>query len=95
MRSAFAWLWAHDRGTCLDWSCAREMALAGIGLVVGLLVSVALTRLMSSLLYGVSATDFETFVWISLLLTLVVALACYLPARRATRVDPMLALKYE
>jgi predicted permease len=73
----------------------QGMALAGIGLVVGLLVSLALTRLMASLLYGVSATDLETFASISLLLTLVVALACYLPARRATRVDPMLALKYE
>ena len=60
------------------------MALAAIGLVIGLIAALALTRLMASVLYGVSATDAMTFVVVSLLLTMVVLAACYLPARRAS-----------
>ncbi len=71
------------------------LTLTGIGLAIGLLVAVAGTRLMSGLLYGVNALDLATFAGVSVLLGAVALLACYFPARRAMRVDPMIALRCE
>lgn len=71
------------------------MSLAGIGIIVGLAGAFAITRLMASLLFGVSPTDVMTFALVSAGLLLVSFLACYLPARRATKVDPLIALRYE
>ena len=70
-----------------------KMALIGVAL--GLAAAVGLTRLMTSVLFGVSATDPLTFGAVALLLALVALAAAYIPARRATRVDPLVALRYE
>jgi len=73
----------------------QGMELAGAGIVAGLIGAAALTRVMASLLFGVSAVDIVTFSVVPLILTANALLASYLPARRATQVDPMVALRDE
>jgi putative ABC transport system permease protein len=73
----------------------KGMGLTLLGIAIGLATSFAFTRLMSSLLFGVKSSDPVTFTVVPLLLAVVALLACWIPARRATKVDPMIALRYE
>jgi putative ABC transport system permease protein len=83
------------RGDVFRLVVGEGLKLAGVGIAIGIAAALGLARLMSSLLYGISATDFETFTGVAVLLALVALLACYVPARRAMRVDPTVALRYE
>ncbi|HUK29915.1 MAG TPA: ABC transporter permease [Candidatus Acidoferrum sp.] len=82
-------------GNVLRLVLRRGLTLAAIGLVIGIGASLAATRLMTSLLYNVSATDPVTFATVGALLIAVALAACWIPARRAMRVDPVIALRYE
>jgi putative ABC transport system permease protein len=83
------------RGDVLKLAVGGALKLILTGVVIGLVAAFILTRVMSSLLFGVSATDPSTYIIISLVLVCVALLASYIPARRATKVDPMIALRYE
>jgi putative ABC transport system permease protein len=84
-----------QRRDVLQLILGQGMRLALSGLGVGMLTAFGVTRLMSKILYGVSATDPGTFLAVGIVLMSVALLACYLPARRAMRVDPVVALRFE
>ena len=84
-----------QRSNVLGMVLREGLQLLGFGLLLGLVGAFSATRIMRSLLYSTSATDALSFVVTSLTLIAVALLACYIPARRATKVDPMVALRYE
>jgi ABC-type antimicrobial peptide transport system permease subunit len=84
-----------DGGGVLRMILAQGVKIAGAGVIIGLAASLGLTRLMAKLLFSVSAADPLTFAAVAIVLVAVAMLACYIPARRALRVDPIIALRYE
>ena len=84
-----------ERRDVLGLVVRHGLRLTLIGVILGVAGAWALTRFLTGFLYGVRPTDFSTFVLFSLLLAAVALLASYIPARRATRVDPIVALRYE
>ena len=84
-----------QRSDVLKLAVGQALRLVSVGILIGLAAAFILTRVMASLLFGVSPTDSTTFITIALVLISVAALASYIPALRATKVDPMLALRYQ
>ncbi|MBI1895502.1 MAG: ABC transporter permease [Acidobacteria bacterium] len=84
-----------DAGSVLRKVTLQGLSVAGVGLAIGLVVAIGLSRFVASLLYGVSATDSATFAGVCVVLLVVAFFAALLPARRAARIDPMRALRYE
>ncbi|MGB6944904.1 MAG: ABC transporter permease [Bryobacteraceae bacterium] len=84
-----------DRSDMLKLVVRQGMLLTGIGIVIGLAASFGLNRLLANLLFGVKTTDPITYVAVAAILISVALLACYVPARRATKIDPLVALRYE
>ncbi len=82
-------------GSILGMVVRQALALTAAGIAIGLGSAFALTRVMSTLLYGINATDAFTFVTTPLLLGTIAIIASYVPARRASKLDPMIALRYE
>jgi putative ABC transport system permease protein len=82
-------------GDVLKLVVGHGMILAGTGVVLGLLAAFAVTRIMATLLFGVTATDPVTYFGLALLIGIIALLACYIPARRATKVNPVAALRAE
>jgi ABC-type antimicrobial peptide transport system permease subunit len=73
----------------------QGLVLTVFGVGIGIVAAFGLMRVLSTLLFGVTPTDLVTFVLVPLLFLVVAAVACYIPARRATKVDPLIALRYE
>ncbi|HKG80778.1 MAG TPA: ABC transporter permease [Pyrinomonadaceae bacterium] len=84
-----------NRGDVMRMITRQGMRLAAVGVVIGFLLALALAQVLSSLLIGITGYDVTTFIVVPVLLAGVALLACYLPARRATKVDPLVALRYE
>jgi ABC-type antimicrobial peptide transport system permease subunit len=84
-----------QRSDVLKLTVGQGLRLVSVGVLIGLAAAFVLTRVMASLLFGVSPTDSTTFITISLVLISVAALASYIPALRATKVDPIVALHYQ
>jgi putative ABC transport system permease protein len=84
-----------SRGAILRWVLRQGLGLTVVGAAIGIAASFMATRLLSSLLFGVARTDLITYGVLVMLLAFVALLACYIPARRATKVDPLVALRYE
>ena len=84
-----------DRSDVMKMITRQGMRLAAVGVAIGLVLALALAQVLSSLLIGISGYDVTTFILVPVLLVVVALVACYLPARRATKVDPLVALRYE
>lgn len=84
-----------ERGAILRMIISNGLLLVSIGIALGLALALLLTRLIASLLFGVSTSDPVTFLMVPAALIVMAMLACYIPARRAAKVDPVVALRYE
>ena len=79
----------------MRWVLRQGLVLIVVGVATGLLAAFGLMRLLRSLLFGVAATDLVTYAALAAVLAVVALVACYIPARRATRIDPLIALRHE